>query len=177
MLNVMLSKSYRCRDCSEVCSPAMPTSKCPACGSIYLLRNDMRASRHPGKIRVTLSERFLSLILGAFFGLLTFFVWGVAMLANGGPFAARAATGAMFFGLKLSIALSLIVGVAGFIWGQEKLVRLLGILWGTDREMNERFDQLDERLRSVDLDVPSWLGYAVLGLLIVGAYGYMAVKL
>lgn len=173
----MFSKSYRCRDCGEVCSPAKPTSKCPACGSLYLLRNDMRATRYSGKVRVSLSERFLSLILGAFFGLLTFFIWGVAMLVHGGPFAAKAAAGAMFIGLKLSIALSLIVGIAGFILGGEKLARLLGILWGTDREIIEHFDRLDERLRSLALDIPNWLVYVVLGFVIVGAYGYMAVKL
>ena len=173
----MFSKSYRCRDCGEVCSPAKPTNRCPACGSIYLLRQDMRALRYPAKLRVTLSERFLSLILGAFFGLLTFFIWGVAILVHGGPFAAKAAAGAMFVGLKLSIVLSLIVGIAGFILGQEKLARLLGVLWGTDRELNESFDRIDERLRSVALDVPNWLVYVVLGFVIVGAYGYMAAKL
>ena len=134
----------------------------------------MRALRYSGKLRVTLSERFLCLILGAFFGLLTFFIWGVAILVHGGPFAARAAAGAMFIGLKLSIALSLIVGIAGFILGQEKLARLLGVVWGTDRELNESFDRIDERLR---LDVPNWLVYVVLGFVVVGAYGYMAAKL
>ena len=114
------------------------------------------------------------MILGAFFGLLTFFIWGVAILVHGGPFAARAAAGAMFIGLKLSIALSLIVGIAGFILGQEKLARLLGVVWGTDRELNESFDRIDERLR---LDVPNWLVYVVLGFVVVGAYGYMAAKL
>lgn len=137
----------------------------------------MQALRHSGKMRVSLSERLLSLLLGAFFGLLTFFVWGVAILMHGGPFAAKAAAGAMFVGLKLSIALSVIVGIAGFIWGQDKLARLLGVLWGTDRELIESVDRLDERLHSVVLDVPNWLVYAVLGLVIVGAYGYMAAKL
>lgn len=177
VFNVMFSKSYRCRDCGEVCSPAKPTNRCPACGSIYLLRNDMRASRNTGKLRVTLSERFLSLILGAFFGLLTFIVWGVAILLHGGPVASKAAAGAMFIGLKLSIALSLVVGIAGFILGQEKLARLLGVLWGTDEELNESLDRIDERLRSVVLDVPNWLVYAVLGFVVVGAYGYMSGKL
>lgn len=107
----------------------------------------MRASRYTGKLRVTLSERFLSLILGALFGFLTFFVWGVAILVNGGPVASNAAAGTMFIGLKLSIALSLIVGIAGFSLGQEKLARLLGVLWGTDDELNESLDRIDERLR------------------------------
>lgn len=117
------------------------------------------------------------MILGAFFGLLTFFVWGVAILVNGGPVVSKAAAGAMFVGLKLSIALSLIVGIAGFILGQEKLARLLGVLWGTDEELNESLDRIDERLRSVVLDVPNWLVYAVLGFVVVGAYGYMSAKL
>jgi hypothetical protein len=137
----------------------------------------MQALRYSGKLKVTLSERFLSLILGAFFGLLTFFMWGVAILVHSGPFAAKAAAGAIFVGLKLSIALSLVVGVAGFILGQDKLARLLGVLWGTDEELNESLDQIDERLRSVALNVPNWLVYAVLGFVIVGAYGYMAAKL
>ena len=136
--DVMFSKSYRCRDCGEVCSPAKPTNRCPACGSIYLLRQDMRALRYPAKLRVTLSERFLSLILGAFFGLLTFFIWGVAILVHGGPFAAKAAAGAMFVGLKLSIVLSLIIGIAVHLGPRETgsaAWRSLGYRQGTERKL------------------------------------------
>jgi len=173
----MHQRTYRCRDCGELLRPAKPTNKCPACGSIYLLRTDFKAARSPGKVRITLSERFLSLVFGAACGLLTFFVWGIAILVHGGPYAAKAAAGAMLLGLQLSIALSLIVGIAGFICGQDKLARLLGVLWGTDNEVNEKLDRLDEKIRSLALDVPNWLAYGVLLVVIAGVYGYLAGRL
>lgn len=129
------------------------------------------------KIGITLSERFLSLVMGAVFGLLTFFIWGIAILMHGGPPAAKAAAGAMLVGLKLSVALSLLVGIAGFIWGQDKLATLLGVLWGTDRDVNEKMSRLDERLRSVALEVPNWVAYLILGVVIFGGYGYLATRL
>ena len=174
----MFSKSYLCRDCGKSCTPTRPTSRCPVCGSIYLLPNgDRRPEKILLKLRITPNERFLCLILGAFFGLLTFFMWGLALLLHGGPGGAKAAAGAVYVGFKLSIVLSLTVGVAGFILGQDKLARLLGVLLGTDTEVNETLDGLDERLRSVELNIPNWLAYAILGIFIVGAYGYMAAKL
>lgn len=157
--------------------PGKPTSKCPECGSIYLLRQGVSAVRRPKKVAITLSERFLSLLLGALFGLLTFFVWGIAILFHGGPYAGKAAAGVMFFGLKLSLALSLLVGITGFILGQDELARLLGVLWGADKEVNDKIERVDHRLHSVVLEVPDWVAYIVLGIVILGGYGYTAVRL
>jgi len=162
--------SYRCRDCSYVLSSDKPTNKCPQCGSIYLLPQNKRAVYLPKKMTVTLSERFLSLILGAVFGLITFFIWGIAILVKGGPGAGKAAAGAMYIGLKLSLVLSLVVGLLGFIWGGEKLVHLLGVLWGTDQQFNEK-------IGSIMCSIPMWLVYLVLMLVIVGSYGYLAATL
>lgn len=158
-------------------APRIPTSTCPKCGSIYLLRQDVTSTRKPRKIDITLSERFLCLILGALFGLLTFFAWGIAILAHGGPGAGKAAAGAVFVGLKLSFAFSVLIGVVGFMVGQDKLARLLGVLWGTDRAVNHKLDRSVEKLQSVELDIPDWVAYFVLGVVILGLYGYMAVML
>jgi DNA-directed RNA polymerase subunit RPC12/RpoP len=117
-----LFKSYRCRDCGEVSILAKPSSRCPACGSIYLLPTDMRPPRISGKVKITLSERFLSLIFGAFFGFLTFFIWGVVLLVKGGPAAGKVAGAAFYMGLKFSIAPSLAVGIAGFIFGHSVIL-------------------------------------------------------
>jgi hypothetical protein len=97
-----------------------------------------------------------------------FFIWGIAVLLKGGPGAAKAAAGAFYLGLKFSLILAVCVGITGFIWGDEKLVRLLGILWGTDQEFN---DELDSRVRGI----PMWMVYLFLILAIIGSYGYLAV--
>lgn len=161
---------YVCRDCRLVLTPEKPTNKCPQCGSIYLLPRDIKLVRRTKKVSIKLSERFLSLILGTVFGLLTFFVWGVTVLINGGPGAGKAAAGAFYVGLKLSLVLAICVGIAGFILGGEKLARLLGILWGTDKEFNERLDTLV-------CSIPVWVIYLVLALVIIGTYGYLAAEL
>jgi DNA-directed RNA polymerase subunit RPC12/RpoP len=166
----MKTSVYICRDCSHVFNPDKPINKCPQCGSIYLLPKSLRIARQPKVVSVKLSERFLSLILGFMFGLVTFFIWGIAVLLKGGPGAAKAAAGAFYLGLKFSLILAVCVGITGFIWGDEKLVRLLGILWGTDQEFN---DELDSRVRGI----PMWMVYLFLILAIIGSYGYLAVLL
>jgi DNA-directed RNA polymerase subunit RPC12/RpoP len=165
----MKTRGYVCRDCSHVFNPDKPTNKCPQCGSIYLLPQNFRATRQPKVVSVKLSERFLSLILGFVFGLLTFFIWGIAALLKGGPGSAKVAAGAFYFGLKFSLVMAVCVGITGFVWGDEKLVRLLGVLWGTDQEFN---DEVDSRMRSI----PMWVVYLFLVLAIVGSYGYLAVR-
>lgn len=166
--------SYTCRDCGNVFTPAQPTSKCPQCGSIYLLPEGFRPARGPRSMSITLGDRFLSLILGTLFGLLTFFIWGVTLLLNGGPAAGKAAAGAFFIGLKLSVALGVGVGIAGFLLGEERLARLLGILWGTDEEFNDR---INDRFYSTAYSIPNWVVYLFLALAIAGSWGYLATQL
>lgn len=166
--------AYRCRDCGHGFTPAKPTSKCPQCGSIYLLPAGFRPPRRPRTLSIQLGDRFLSLVLGTVFGMLTFFIWGVALLVNAGPGAAKAAAGAFFLGLKWSVAFGVGVGIAGFILGEEKLARLLGILWGTDEEFNDR---LNDRFHSAAYSIPNWVVYLFLVLAIAGSYGYLATQL
>lgn len=166
---------YVCRDCGFRLRPEKPTNKCPKCGSIYLLPHGLKVARRRKTITVKLSERFLSLVVGAVCGLLTFFIWGVALLIHGGayagPSAAKAAAVAFYLGIKLSLVLAICIGLAGFFLGQERLARLLGIIWGTDRAFNER---LGQRLDSLVYSIPLWLVYLVLLVVIVGSYGYLA---
>lgn len=161
--------SYFCRDCGLKLTPDRPTNKCPNCGSLYLIPDTLKVTHNLKPIRISLSERFLSLILGAIFGLLTFFIWGITFLVKGGPGAGKAAAGAFIIGVKLSLLVALGVGLSGFFLGEKKLVKLLGILWGTDIEFNEE-------LESLLLSIPRWVVYLALIFAIVGAYGYLAMQ-
>ena len=158
-------------------APQKPTSTCPECGSIYLLRQGVSPNCKQRKTGITLSERFLCLTIGLVVGLFTFFFWGIALLVNGGPAAGKAVAGALFVGLKLSLALSVFVGLAGFILGQDRLAQILGMLWGTDRDINDKLDRSVQSLQSVELDIPNWVAYVILGVVILGVYGYAAVML
>jgi DNA-directed RNA polymerase subunit RPC12/RpoP len=161
--------NYVCRDCGHILKMAKPTNKCPQCNSIYLLPKKFQETRQPKIIAVKLSERFLSLILGMVFGLLTFFIWGIAILLKGGPGAAKAAVGAFYFGVKFSLAMAIGVGIIGFIWGDEKLAKVLGILWGTDKDFNDE-------LESLVYAVPQWFVYLLLVIVLLGSYGYLMTR-
>ena len=160
--------AYACRDCGFVLDMDKRTNKCPECGSIYLLPRNLKPARRPKAVSVKLNERFLSLTLGLVFGLLTFFIWGIAALLKGGPGATKAASVAFYIGLKLSLFLAIFVGIVGFVWGEKKLAWLLGILWGTDKDFNDRLD-------SFACTIPLWVVYAFLAFAIVGSYGYLIV--
>jgi len=159
-------KRYRCRECGLAIPPGIPTSTCPSCGSIYLIPLDSPAGRRLGKIQVTVAQRFLSLVLGVLFGLLTFFVWGVVVLVRGAPVIAEISAPVWHVGLMLAIAVSLVIGLVGFIWGDKKVARALSILWGTDEEFNAT-------VHLIDLQLPRWLGYLLLVVVIAGIYGYL----
>jgi hypothetical protein len=139
-------------------------NKCPSCGSLYLIPEGYRpAAKLKKRVAITLSERFLSLVLGFFAGLLTFFIWGIAILVHGNPGGGKAVAGAFYFGVKLSIYVAIAMSVIGFVFGERKLLKLLGIIWGTDKEF---FDKLQ-------IELPLWFVYPVLVIVIVGAYGYL----
>ena len=139
-------------------------NKCPSCGSLYLIPEGYRPEKnHKRKLSVTLSERFISLVLGFVAGFLTFFIWGIAILIHSGPIGGKAAAGTFYFGVKLSLYVAIAMSVIGFVFGERKLLKLLGIIWGTDKEF---FDKLQ-------IELPLWFVYPVLVIVIVGAYGYL----
>ena len=138
--------SYICRDCRHELKSNKPTATCPQCGSIYLIPHDFKPKLPQKGLSITLSERLLSVLFGAVGSLLMFFLWGIAILFKGGYLAARAAEGAFFL-------------------GGEKLARLLGVLWNTDK--------LDDQIYNVVCRIPLWAGYVVLTIVIVGSFGYV----
>lgn len=83
----------------------------------------------------------------------------------------------MLIGLQVSLALALIIGIAGFFVGQDRLARLLGVLWGTDKDFNDRVGGVEEGLRSIVLGIPNWVAYSFLGIVILGGYGYLVTAL
>jgi hypothetical protein len=160
--------AYKCRDCGNLITVSKPVNTCPSCGSLYLIPDGYRPEKNRKRsLSITLSERFVSLVLGFFAGLLTFFIWGIAILIHGGPAPAKAAAGAFYFGVKLSLYVAIAMSVIGFVFGERKLLKLLGIIWGTDKEF---FDKLQ-------IELPLWLVYPVLIIVIIGAYGYLFVAL
>jgi len=112
----------------------------------------------------------MNLVFGFFGGLVTFFIWVATILIYGGPGAAKASAGVFYFGFKLSILMAAILAVVGFFVGQERLVRVFSILWGTDKEFNDRVNK-------VVYGIPLWFGYVVLSVAIVGSFGYLATLL
>jgi hypothetical protein len=126
---------YRCRDCGIKVSAGKPVNACPSCGSLYLIPEGYRPEiKHNRKLSITLSERLISLVFGFFAGLLTFFIWGIAIIFQAPPVAGKAAAAAFYFGFKLSLYVALTMSLIGFIFGERKLLKLLGIVWGTDKE-------------------------------------------
>lgn len=164
----------RCRDCGLFVNALRPASKCPNCGSIYLLSENRKIQYAPEKGSIRLGERFVCLALGAVFGLITFALWGIAALLKGGPGAAKAAAGAFYVGCKLSLGMAVCIGVIGFLVGGDRLARVLGIMWGTDRQFNEN---LENRFHSMSESVPRWLVYSILGILIAGSFIYLRARL
>lgn len=166
--------AYRCRDCGLAINTLRPTSKCPHCGSIYILREGREIGPSPETVSISLSERFLCLILGAIFGLITFFLWGIVVLLKGGAGAGKAAAGAFYLGWKLSLIMAVCVGVIGFVAGAEKMAKVLAIMWGTDHEFNEN---LASRFQSLCECIPRWLVYVCLTILIAGSWLYLYARL
>ena len=157
--------NYTCRDCRHEVKSNRPTATCPQCGSIYLIPHDFKPKPPQKELSITLSERLLSVLFGAVGGLLTFFLWGIASLLKGGYLAANAAEGAFLLGVKYSLILGVGLGITGFFLGEEKLAKLLGALWNTDK--------LDDQIHKVVCRIPLWVGYVVLTIAIVGSFGYV----
>ncbi len=159
--------SYTCRDCGfHVDKKAI--NSCPKCNSIYLIPDGFQLSKNNKKcLDITLSERFLSLLFGFFGGLLTFFIWGVTILVQGGPGAAKASVGVFYFGVKLALFMAIAFAIFGFLLGSERLVKLLSTFWGTNEEFNNSIER-------IVFSIPLWIGYIILSITIVGSYGYLA---
>jgi len=161
--------AYKCRDCETIIkvAPNKPTNKCYHCGSIYLLpqRNAIKIKKK--EFEVTLSDRFLSLFFGSLVGLITFFIWGIMLIAYGGPSTGKGTLIMFYSGAQFSIYFAIALGIIGFAIGSDRLINLFGIMWGTDKEFNQRFDN-----RILDLldRIPIWVIYLFLSIIIVGSY-------
>ena len=158
--------SYICRDCKHSINKEKPINKCPECGSIYIIPEGYKVTKRHKNISVTFNERLVSLVVGFIAGLLTFFIWGIFILVNGGAGAAKASLGAFYSGIKLALISAVLFAIIGFIFGEQRLIKLLGIIWGTDKELNANVNK-------VELGIPQWLIISVLLLIIIGAYGYL----
>lgn len=142
-----------------------PVNSCPSCGSLYLLPDNFRLKKRFLKNpSITLSERFVSLIVGFFAGLFTFFIWGIASLIIGGAQAGKVPFVLIYIGIKWSVYVGIAVSVFGFLFGEKRLIKLIGIIWGTD---------VDEYLDKLRIEVPLWFVYLMLLIVIVGVYGYL----
>jgi len=159
--------TYTCRDCGHIVETKKPVNRCPECESIYLLPKGFKPRRFSRKSSITIDERFLSLFFGFFGGLLTFFIWGVVALFYGGAGAAKISIVLFYLAIKISLVVAVILSIIGFIVGQDKLVKIFSIIWGTDKDFNNRGDELLMR-------IPSWFWFAVLSVIIVGSFGYLA---
>ena len=158
--------NHRCRDCGQIITGKKPVSTCPSCNSIYLVPNNYHPKRQPKKVRITLAERFISLLLGFLGGLITFFIWGIVLLAKGGAGSPKAAAAIFIYGIQTAGYVAFGIGITGFILGGDRLAKLLGILWGTDKEFNKKAE-------GISLEIPQWIGVTILTIIIVGAYGYL----
>lgn len=165
-LNFMRAMSYICRDCGHIVETGKPVNRCPECESIYLLPKGYKPGKLSRKSSIIVSERFLSLFFGFFGGLLTFFIWGVFALFYGGAGAAKISIALFYIGIKISFVVAVVLSIVGFIVGQDKLVKIFSIMWGTDKDFNNRADKLV-------MTVPDWFWVVVLGVIIVGSFGYL----
>jgi hypothetical protein len=159
-------KDYKCRDCGLLFTPEKPTNRCPECGSLYLIPSDFKPGRRETSAP-SLSDRLSSLLLGAIFGLLTFVGWLLALWLHGvGPRMDKAFFGIAYFGVKLSLLLALVSALIGLLMGSDRLVQFFGLLWGTDRKLEQRLNRLMRRL-------PNWFWLLALLGVTLGAMGYL----
>ncbi len=163
--------AYTCRDCGFKVKALTKKNKnsCPQCASMYLLPEKIIIKTKKREFKVTASDRVLSLLFGGVLGVITFFAWGIVLLMNGGG---KVAVSLFVIGTQFSLYFGLGVGLLGFFFGSDELVRLLGILWGTDREHNRNRDNFLST--PLEISVPAWLSYSFLGVVILGAYGYIS---
>jgi len=98
--------------------------------------------------------------------LLTFFIWGIIIVTKGGAGSGKAAAATFYFGIKLSLFIAILLGIIGFLLGDEKLAKIFGILWGTDKEFNKNYN-------NTQLNIPQWFILLFILIVIIGAYGYL----
>lgn len=162
-------KTYRCRDCGHTFSPERPTNRCPSCGSIYVLPTDLRIETPPHRRKIKLGERLLALLLGAIAGSATFLVWMFVILFKAGPMAAKGAAALFAVGVALALPMGIVVGLLGFLLGEARLARFLGIIWGTDRAFNQKIQDALQRIPPL---TPGPL-IMILSIIIVGSFAYL----
>lgn len=169
--------SYKCRDCGSNVKivPDYPTEKCPKCGSIYLIPQNIEVKiTQKKKPKVTLGDRLLSSLFGGFLGLITFFIWAVLIMAKGGGSVGKGSAIMFVSGIHFSVYLAVVLGLIGFIVGPDKLFNLFGILWGTDNDFHQK---VDSNIYNFFNNIPQWVIYTLLGVIILGVYSYMALLL
>jgi len=142
-----------------------------------VLPNNLLIKKPTGKHKIKLTERLLALLFGAFFGALTFIIWILVILIKGGPLIAKAsvAKGMMFlFGAGIALALPMaivigLIGLIGFLLGEARLAKFLGIIWGTDREFNMKMHDALSRAP----EVPRGVIVLILSIIIVATFAYL----
>lgn len=158
---------YKCRDCGHIIRKSDRINTCPSCGSIYLIPSNFIPAKFPKKIKFDLAERFLSLFFGLFAGVLTFFIWGITLIIIAPELAL---TLPYRFGVYLALSVTIITAITGFVAGEKKLVKLLGILWCTD-------ENFQEKMTRVRIEPPFWPTFVFLLIVIIGSYGYLITAL
>jgi polyferredoxin len=139
-----------------------------------VLPNNLLIKKPTGKHKIKLTERLLALLFGAFFGALTFIIWILVILIKGGPLIAKAsvAKGMMFLfgaGIALALPMAIVIGLIGFLLGEARLAKFLGIIWGTDREFNMKMHDALSRAP----EVPRGVIVLILSIIIVATFAYL----
>lgn len=162
--------AYICRDCNYKITQKKPTYKCSECGSIYIFPENYKIKFKKKISGITIGDRFLSLLFGAFAGVVTLFVWGILIIFHGGGSTGKGSLVLFYYGFKFSIYFAMVLGLIGFFIGPDRLVKLFGILWGTDKEFIE---ETESNVLNWISRIPTWFSYLFVGALIIGSYSYL----
>lgn len=160
---------YRCRDCGLITTQKKSVNKCPQCGSLYLLPDNLKLGISHRRVRISIAERFFNLFAGIVCGMLTLCIWTLVIIfKGGGDLLFWALPDNLHLAWQVSLAVGIIVGVSGFIFGQERMVKILGILWGSDTKFNQT-------LHTWNIELPHWLVWLIIFSLLLFLYVYYRV--
>lgn len=170
----MDTRTYRCRDCGYVLNTEEPLNKCPQCGSLYLIPKELWEIKQPKRLKLTFIHRLMLLVLGSFLSLVTVFILSTytsLMLSFSFGFS-------ILGSLKLALIMSIFIGIYGFFMGDEKLVKLFGLLWGTaEQPFSDDDSDVDNIVAAAINEIPPYIVYTILGCSIPLIYGYIIVEI
>jgi hypothetical protein len=77
---------------------------------------------------------------------------------------------------KVGLILMASAGLCGFVIGPDRMATLFGFLWGTDPWWSRIAAKLEDRLSGlyVGYELPNWVAFAIVGILIVVVTAYVA---